>query len=285
MEAKKIAIACFVGGALCVVVALMCAPMSPIFWCLGLLAGFAGGYLGYEFREMLRAIPIAWRKSHRGVSTWWTETDEEVREYFKKPHPEGYCFFVILFITTLGLLITEGVKISPDLQFTPLHIFVSFTLSLFLLFYCSLAALIPFLLIILFNLIGFKSRKETLTVRDLLIDAMRGIVLSIRFVALALGWKVWKYLAIGIWLLLCLLKRFGWEFFKLIHSKERVLCAIDGTIGGAIAFFCFASTSLTFPQQILVVFFGGLLGAVIGVLNYEIISKRVLHLVPAINNT
>ena len=49
---------------------------------------------------------------------------------------------------------------------------------------------------------------------------------------------------------------------------DPMFCAIDGTIGGAVAFFCLAAVSLTYPQQVLVVFFGGLLGTAIGVLNF-----------------
>jgi len=279
MEAKKIVIGCFVGGVLCVAVALMCAPM---FWWLGLLAGMAGGYLGYEFREVLWAIPIAWRKSRRGVSNWWLNTDKKVREWSAKPHPYGYFYLAILLMVFLVLQITILFDISLSLQFTPQDMLLSFVISLALLVLSYLFS--SMLWILLFAVSFLASNEDPKTTREFLGQIVKGAGIAVSFAVSFLLWKMWRYLVIGIWRLFCFLKRFGWKLFRLIHSKKRVLCAIDGTIGGTVAFFCFASASLTFPQQILVVFFGGLLGAVIGVLNYEIISKRVLHLVPAANN-
>ncbi|MEK7089596.1 MAG: hypothetical protein AAB920_02140, partial [Patescibacteria group bacterium] len=71
METKKIALACFVGGALCATVALL---VAPLYWWLGLIVGFAGGYVAYEFREVLKAIPIAWCATVEVISILWRET-------------------------------------------------------------------------------------------------------------------------------------------------------------------------------------------------------------------
>lgn len=54
-----------------------------------------------------------------------------------------------------------------------------------------------------------------------------------------------------------------------IHSDLRLLCGIDSAIGAAIGWIC--------GNAII----GGLAGGIIGALNYELISKRILHLVPA----
>ena len=56
-ETKKIGLACFIGGFLGSLVALL---VAPTFWWLGLVAGFATGYVSHEFRSVLRAIPTAW---------------------------------------------------------------------------------------------------------------------------------------------------------------------------------------------------------------------------------
>ncbi len=271
METKKIVIACFVGGALCVAVALMCAPMSPVFWCLGLLAGMAGGYLSYEFREVLRAIPIAWRKTVKRMTV--------TLDWLKKPHPFFWPFLLVFVLVALfGLNLVLKSKDVTLLLLFPL------TTGIYL-------AYISYLILSFLAIVGSskhkfgkncywakdKSGKKQgsgdvcikLTYRNIYELMLRGLWICIYFV-------FW-----GMWILA---PRFGWHLFKLIRSKKRVLCAIDGTIGGTIVFFCFASASLTFPQQILVVFFGGLLGAVIGVLDYKIISKQVLHLVPVANN-
>ena len=52
-ETKKIGIACFIGGAVCVIIALL---VNPMFWWLGLIAGFAAGYFAYEVKEVKEAI-------------------------------------------------------------------------------------------------------------------------------------------------------------------------------------------------------------------------------------
>lgn len=301
MERKKIAISCFIGGALFVVVALKCAPM---FWWLAFPAGLAAGYLSYEFREVLRAIPVAWRKSHRGVSNWWLDT----RKWSAEPHPIAYFYMITVVIATLAIAVKAEIMVPVAWRFKLGNILLSFmTVFMYaeIAFFCMLPILV---LVILLAFIGSRIgekcfwfpfimiedkeqeseakklkkkgyRKEVLTGKNFFRWLAKGISLTILFFV----WIAWKYLFIEIGFLFCFLRRFGWELFKLIHSKKRVLCAIDETIGGAIAFFCFASTSLTLPQQILVVFFGGLLGAVIGVLNYEIISKRLLHLAPMTN--
>lgn len=302
MEAKKIAIACFVGGVLCTAVALISTPM---FWWLGLLAGLAGGYLGYEFREVLRAIPIAWRKSRRGVSIWWTETDGKVRDWFAEPHPLAYFITTVAVMPTLALLYGASPMFVDLLEFSLIpKIFLTVVFYIVLFSFIAYIWTVAGVAICFLSGVGARLSERCLwegwyseteiqtlknakkegyysdgktTYRNFFRWTAKGIVVIPVFL-------IWKIL-VGIWRLLCFLKRFGWELFKLIHSKKRVLCAIDGTLGGAIAFFCFASATLTSPQQILVVFFGGLLGAMIGVLNYEIISKRVLHLVSVMSNT
>ena len=123
-------------------------------------------------------------------------------------------------------------------------------------------------------------REKPLTYWNVLRWAMVGVSVIVRFFV----WTLWKYLAIGVWATLCFFGRFVWHLFKLIHSEKRVLCAIDGTLGGAVSYIWFASASVSFPEQAVLVVFGGLLGSAFGVANWEIVSKRILH-VPASTST
>ena len=68
------------------------------------------------------------------------------------------------------------------------------------------------------------------------------------------------------------------NLIKLIHSKKRVICAIDGTIGGGFSYLVLAANASSLTEQFAIVIFGGLIGAGLGVLNYEIISRRIFHL-------
>ncbi len=57
--------------------------------------------------------------------------------------------------------------------------------------------------------------------------------------------------------------------FVYVHSQRRTICFVDATIGAAIGY--------TFGSAII----GAIAGALLGVLNYEIVSVRLLRLVPS----
>lgn len=62
--------------------------------------------------------------------------------------------------------------------------------------------------------------------------------------------------------------KFVWTVFKSIHSDGRLLCGVDAGFGTVAGYFAHNAV------------IGFLAGGVIGFLNYEIISKRWLKLVP-----
>ena len=68
------------------------------------------------------------------------------------------------------------------------------------------------------------------------------------------------------------LPRFVWNVFVLIHSELRLLCLLDGGMG-AVAGTLIAST-------LAGTLVGALAGGIFGVLDFEIVSKRLLKLVP-----
>lgn len=57
--------------------------------------------------------------------------------------------------------------------------------------------------------------------------------------------------------------------FVYVHSQRRTICFVDATIGAAIGY--------SFGSAII----GAIAGALLGVLNYEIVSVRLLRLVPS----
>ena len=66
-----------------------------------------------------------------------------------------------------------------------------------------------------------------------------------------------------------LLARCAKEVFTLIHSELRILCGIDATIGAIVGYII--------GNAIIGAFVGGLFG----LLNYQIISVRILKIQPA----
>ena len=65
------------------------------------------------------------------------------------------------------------------------------------------------------------------------------------------------------------LKNFTMTLFRLIHSELRLLCAVDAAIGTAIGYF--AGNLLA----------GAIAGGLLGVINYEIITVRVMRVAGA----
>ncbi|MBX4205497.1 MAG: hypothetical protein KW788_04960 [Candidatus Doudnabacteria bacterium] len=89
----------------------------------------------------------------------------------------------------------------------------------------------------------------------------RGIFFAVR----------WMVLGLPQALAFCLravsfLKRFSVFLFREIHSDVRLLCACDASIGAAIGYFTGNAV------------IGGIAGGIFGVLNYEVVSKRLLHI-------
>lgn len=299
METRKIAVACFIGGMLCCAVAFM---FAPAYWWFGLLAGFAGGYISYEFREVLRTIPVAWRSARNEGVRVWKGLIDHVREYLSKSHPFIYTASVIAVPLSAWSMSYFFLLMKPD----ALIVGVSFAFLLVItgiVIFIEIAYVIASF-IVFFAFIGARKGEraywwppvspapshdrdcvspEKLEAKGLrrmpltYINVWRWIAKGIGLTVLFFVWTLWKYLAIGIWEALCFFGRFAWHLFELIHSQKRMLCAIDGTLGGAVSYIWFISASMSFGSQLVLVVFGGLLGAAFGVANWEIVSKRLLH--------
>lgn len=292
----KVASACFVGGVVCSLTALI---LTPNYWWLGALAGMAGGYVGYEFREVLRAIPKAFSQAFADVDRWLrgpvAEKLGEMREWLAKPHP--FVYMPLALALPMGLFLGARLAFCESMaqetrltQFTGMPIF-----SLIIGGY-----LYGFVLFVMFMLVEMGSefcercywqdvtsesaerfaeqglRYEPLTYWNAYRWAGKGLGLVVLFFV----WKMWWYIFFGIGAAIYGVALFLWCLFKLIHSKKRVLCAIDGTLGGLASYFLLVSSSTSLAGQVTLCLFGGLLGAGLGVISWELISKRALRLVP-----
>ncbi|OGZ36037.1 MAG: hypothetical protein A2V60_01840 [Candidatus Portnoybacteria bacterium RIFCSPHIGHO2_01_FULL_39_19] len=73
---------------------------------------------------------------------------------------------------------------------------------------------------------------------------------------------------IGLVKLAKLMTKFIKTIFITIHSEIRLLCGVDAAIGTAIGYF--AGNAII----------GAIAGGLFGLLNYEVVSRRILRLVP-----
>ena len=286
METRKIAVACFIGGALCCAVALM---FAPVYWWFGLIAGMAGGYISYEFREVRTAVPIALRAVRRGSVYACDDLIASAKSLFSRPHPFFYTGVVLVFPFTFSI------GIEPNFLFEMMAKGLGtsvLSVIILLLLYSETAAVlsVPFGIFAFIGAITERCywhpkfsekgyREIPLTYTNAARWTAKGVFATMKFFA----WTLWKYIVIAAWATICFLGRFAWHLFKMIHSEKRVLCAIDGTLGGAVSYILFASATMSFPGQVAFVVFGGLLGAAFGVANWEIVSKRILCIAPTGN--
>jgi len=287
METRKIAVACFIGGASFCIMALI---FTPSYWWLGFIAGLAGGYVSYEFREICWAIPIAFlRTLGRKSADMWKNMIVLVREWFLRPHP--FLYFGMLCALPLIIAIAIDVSALPT-SMGEMRIIITETLLLIL---CYCLTVIAFSgLFVLLACIGamlvdhrcwdyLGQLHDCEEVPLTYVNAAKWILQGTFRVIKFLLWDLWMYLAIIVGEILRFSVQFAWHLFRLIHSHKRILCAIDGTLGGTICYIWLVQTSTSFVQQALLVIFGGFLGAAIGVVNWEIVSKRIFHV--SVNGT
>lgn len=282
METKKITIGCFVGGVIGTIVALFCAPL---FWWLGMLAGFCVGYLCYDLKEVFVKIPTA---GQYAVNEILPEAKEILTDFFgwvKKPHP--FLLVMVIFIFALWypaylFLISNNVNdhttsecLMVGLGFSGL---ISTIFVVALLFFVEMGCsslkfgkkCYFFFGNIIFGRIHEKTNKVELTTnREIYFLALRGILVTICVIGK------------GIPIIIEFFGSFLRKLLKLIYSHKRILCGIDSAIGVFITYFIFGIRATTLPEMVVTVICGGIIGAAIGVLNYELISKRLLHLTPA----
>ncbi|MDD5043685.1 MAG: hypothetical protein PHD51_03400 [Patescibacteria group bacterium] len=265
----KIGLACFIGGVIGTIVALLVAPM---FWWLGVFAGFAAGYLAYEFRAVLAAIPEAWEMTAKKI---FSPIFMELKEFFFEERPAFFLglFYSSVFFTTLTFL--------PSFTSNPI-IPEGIPVITFLFIFLSL--LCGFALFIVTMLLVASESGDKININDIFSLPYGKIVrMSGRRIIFLLQGTLVLSSAIIIGVLKFAVK-FPWTLFKLIHSNERLLCGVDAGLGTMIAYFLSLNLApLTTATFIFLVICGGIFGAGFGIVNYEIISKRLFkfHLTPA----
>lgn len=312
MESRKIGIACFIGGAVGVIIALLVAPM---FWWLGLLSGIAAGFLtgsvAYDVSEILKRIPDAYRAAKTITGQAFSGTIKSIRFFFQRklpragkwiiePRPFMHCSLLLTALPIMAgwILIPnffqELIRFPIALIILLLGLFM-FNLLIIQTFYLCGENLIREKVNKLYNATYFTTdiisndiicRKEGSTVFFPLTYRFtaQGISFGIFNICVFFLWLLPKYIVIGIGYLFYGIAmgfyfagKFAWHLFKLIHSEKRVLCGVDSAVGAAISFVCLYQSNLNIGAAILIVACGGILGAALGIVNWELVSKRLLR--------
>ncbi len=245
-------------------------------WWIGILVG---GFLGYMLYEVER-IPSALKQAYNAIINWQPDW-----QYWKDV--AVILSFVGLY-TTAGFTGTYSLTLKHEEIETILEFFglsqsligietIPFGLRLML-----LAGLLSFMfsVIIIFVL---NSNNSASSRRDLLhtfvVIAVVANPVGLFLVGLALVTGVLAAMVLGviyhkkIWNKIADIALLGWNFltyfYRLIHSEVRLLCMIDAALGAGF---------ITFYGNL---WLGALFAGFFGVLNLEIIGKKILQCVPA----
>jgi len=263
----KVFTACALGGGIGTLVALQA---NPLFWWVGLLVGGLVGYLTYDFKEVVKAVPRAGQMAVAGVCSHGV-VDALLNTW---------ALFYFLTVMTLPIFtsfvlifwLLAAIDGGPPLM--------SLTTALLACVGGGHWFAYPSFVYCLF--VGAWQARDREKPREIFDDfswrTFNPFSVYFYYLPKAIWWMVKRvpkasWIAIsasvmGIWEMTKLLGSFVIYLFLLIHSEMRLLCAADAALGAAVGYF--SGNALI----------GALAGGVIGVLNFEIVSKRLLKLVP-----
>lgn len=242
----KVFLSCAFGSGIGALVAL--SLWQPIWW-LGMLVGGLVGYLSYEFKAVIAAIPMAWRvATTQAQRITWAKTWETIT-------------LIIAFLTTAVTMMTPPILVT----------WFAFAVHND---YQGLAAV--GMLGIMFSTVGsgvFAGTQILEKRMGLGRFILRYNILTAYAYILAqlLLWaaRVVMRIPIAIGVAAIVGGKFFWNLFIEVHSDIRLLCGLDAALGAAVGYY--------FGNALI----GALVGGVFGVVNYKVISEWWLRLVPS----
>ncbi len=280
-ESVQIFIACALGAFIGGLIGLEFKDVS-IWLCLpAALVGGVVGWVTYDVRALGAAIARAWHEviSWRPDYLYWRLLGKTLLTTVAML---GYSAALILIWYTGFLLADAGWYTFPTLR-TPIY-------ELYWTLFCPLVIITVGAIMVLSSLaVILNSFADAFSVRpqteadwhegyDWITKPVRATVLLVNplvlpFAAIYGCYKLCCYSYNGVrWGIprLPILGRFAKRAFILAHSNLRLLCLVDGFIG-ALAGSWFLNHALL----------GAIAGGIWGLLNYWIVSVKILHLAPA----
>jgi len=246
----KIFLSCSFGAGIGAMVAL---GVNHYFWWLGLIVGGLTGYLSYEFKKVVEAAAEGYKR---------------VAGY--KPNKEYWKIYGLMILVDSSILLTV-VSIIIPLMFSLISLLTKKADFMVIFFLCALSFAFTLLFIMLRGVLdsderlSIKQKAEHYVVeREKLITQLK----EFNFLAVYFYWLPRGIIEAvkKIPKIVLFLARFVKTIFLLIHSDIRLLCGMDAAIGAGIGYFTASVVA------------GMFIGGILGVIQYEIVSKRLLHL-------
>lgn len=250
-KGAQIFAACAAGGGIGALVALQLSQVNPLMATLGGLVGALIGYLAYDPVEVIAAFGRAFR-----MATAWRPNWARVKESAAE----------ITMMVTVGL--TPMLAAMAFRYFfsgptrTP-YAYISGVIEVGIFALYLLSSMYNFMFLMMFCADGKLTHSDTVTLFKWG-NPLTALLWPIIALCWVLYWLAKKMLAV-----VGFLREIMKTIFVLIHSNARVLCAVDSLIGACVGYF--AGSAII----------GALVGGCVGLLNYELVSKRLLKLAPA----
>lgn len=250
-------------GAERILVALLLAYVGSVIaeqlgtlWWIGLIIGFTLGYVGYDVRGFVRAIPAAFRRASTRP-----EPSITAKEWVTNV---CHCTFYTIGAGT-SMVLTMGILFAPLVARYPIMYDGSYLTFVALL---AIGWTLVFYLVTSSTATNPKHRDSHIELMSILILWAHPVTFTLRtlpifafYALMAVAWTTEKGSEFTC--------RFIRHLFLLVHSHERALFGIDVAIGVAVGHYT--------GNAIL----GGLTGAVWWIFDWHLISVQWLKIEPA----
>ena len=274
-----IALACALGAIACGAIAIA-TGYQPVF---GILAGLIVGYFAYDFRSVLKAVPEAFVGLRNRVQS------AQVGLRMHLPYAPFYAPGAVIAVSFFYPIFSRDSE-----EFRRAAIAHPIVASCFCVFLLTIGAFFTLMLSLGLQLVGVFGAKrwegitflvfsgmnleKDLEVKKITyLSAMRwvaeGVASILGVFLLTFLWEIWPPTLKAIGRGISELFEGVRQLVVMIHSHKRVLCAIDGTLGGMVAYVLLINPTRSGMQNALAIAFGAILGAGIGVIHYELAEK------------
>ena len=249
----KIFLACALGAFVGSLVALQ---FNEYLWWVGLAAGGLVGYLAFEFHNIVKVVQMAWRV------TFGVLGNRERRQAWAV-HFLCTASVALSFMTfgELLSLLTHGLNSKSQAMY--LHDTLWPWWTLLLLVYCAAVGVLGVTRGGLNSRTSMQIAIHGNPIAVYIYYPFRLLWLAVRGIPRLVRWLTQIPAKVGS--LVRRMAGFVRLVFVQVHSDIRLLCAVDAAIGTGVGYY--------FENAIVGALFGGLFG----VLNYQLISKRLLR--------
>lgn len=266
-ESWKVFLACAIGAGLGSLVAL---EVHRYLWWVGLIAGGFTGYLSYEWRAVLRAIPAAYRAARGWVPDWlfW----KHVAWWWLNSINICFYAFGLMFFLVLTKAVPHEKSALPLSSWQAVSVMAAITIPLCLLLAMFIASLDQQNVEPCSDAMEWRKNRvrETAKISYFIAPHM----LFFWHLPRVIWWMLKRLpravliavpeMASDVVDAVGFFRRFAWQLFLRIHSEMRLLCGLDAMLGAAIGYF--TGSALV----------GAVAGGLCGVLNYAVVTERWL---------